>query len=239
MRLIAPRETGERCVAALFVVLLVQAGADGQRVIWIDGALVKFHVLDFSFFIYDDSGAARPFEIVTLNIIFFQDAILDEDFAVHVAEQRHGDADLLGEGGVCGGTVYADSEDDGVTGFELGLISLIGLEFFGSATSESQDVEGENDVFLAAEIAQLDGLPVIAEKREIRGDVAHLQGRLGNGLVLRCGGELRRHQQQKQAGECQDASFHLRSFGRNQSCARIIQSAEELQERLSRYEERA
>jgi hypothetical protein len=196
----------------LFVVLLVQAGADGERVVGIHGTFVEFDVLDFAFLVYDDGGAPRPFEIIALHGIFFQDAIIGEDLAVHVAEQRDGDADLLGEGGVGGGTVDADSEDDGVAGFELGLISLIGLEFLRSTTRESQDVEGENDVFLAAEIAQLDRLPLVAEKREIRCDIAHLQGRLGNGVLLSRGGKLRRHQQQKQAGKCQDASLHLRSF---------------------------
>lgn len=143
--------------------LLVQAGADGQRVVGIHSAVVKFDVLDFSFFVYNDGGAPRPFEIVTLHVIFFEDAIIGEGLAVHVAQERHGDADLLGECGVGGGTVYADSEDDGIAGFELGLISLIGLEFFRSTTGESQDVESENDVFLAAEIAQLDRFPLVAE----------------------------------------------------------------------------
>jgi hypothetical protein len=120
---------------------------------------------------------------------------------------------LFGEGGVGGGTVNADTEDDGVAGFELGLISLIGLKFFRSTTGEGQDVEGEDDVFLAAEIAQLDGFPLVAEKREIRGNVAHLQGCLGNGVLLMSySGKLRRHQHQEQACECQDASFHLLSF---------------------------
>jgi hypothetical protein len=34
---------------------------------------------------------------------------------------------LLGKGGVGGGTVDADAENNGIAGFELGLISLIGL----------------------------------------------------------------------------------------------------------------
>jgi hypothetical protein len=203
-------------MSKLFVVLLVQAGADGQRVIGIHGTFVELDVLDFSFLVHDDGGAPRPFEIVALNGIFFQDAIIDEDLAIHVAQERHRDADLFGEGGVCGGAVYTDSEDDGVTGFEFGLISLIGLEFLRSTTCESQDVESENDIFLAAEIAQLDRFPFVAEKGEIRGGVAHFQGRLGNGFVLRCCRELSRHQQQKKTCECQDASLHLRSFEKNQ-----------------------
>ena len=84
-----------------------------------------------------------------------------EDFAIHVAEKRKGDADLLGKGGVGGGTVNADAEDYGVAGFELGHISLIGLQFFGSTTGEGENVEGQDDVFLAAKITELYGFPII------------------------------------------------------------------------------
>ena len=38
-------------------------------------------------------------------------------------------ADLFRECGVCGGAVNADSEHYGVASFELGHISLIGLQF--------------------------------------------------------------------------------------------------------------
>jgi hypothetical protein len=212
----APRKTNVSYIARLFGVPLEQAGADGECVVGIYGTLVEFDVLDFPFFVDDDGGAPRPLKIVTLHVIFLQDAIFGEGLAIHIAQERHGDADLFGEGGVGGGTVDADTEDDGVAGFELGLISLIGLKFFRSTTGEGQDVEGENDVFLAAEITQLDGFPLVAEKREIRGNVADLQGCLGNGVLLSCSGKLRRHQHQKQACECQDASFHLLSFGMEQ-----------------------
>jgi hypothetical protein len=49
---------------------------------------------------------------------------------------------LLGECGIGGGTVDADSEDDGVACFEFGQISLIGLKFLRSTFCECQDVEG-------------------------------------------------------------------------------------------------
>jgi hypothetical protein len=209
----APRVVEARCSARLFGSLLGQADADVQGVVGIHSAIVKFDVLDFPFFVDDDGGAPRPFEIVTLHVVFFQDAIIGEGLAIHVAEERHGDADLFGEGGVGGGTVDADTEDYCVAGFELGLISLIGLEFFRSTTCECQDVESKNDIFLAAEITQLDRLPLVAEKSEVRSHVAHFQSGLGNGflLLLSGGGKLRHHEQQKQAGNCQDASLHLGS----------------------------
>jgi hypothetical protein len=46
---------------------------------------------------------------------------------IHVAEERKGDADLLGKGAIGGGTIDADSENYRVTCFELGQIRLIGL----------------------------------------------------------------------------------------------------------------
>ena len=73
------------------------------------------------------------------------------------------------------------------TCFELGQISLIGLEFLRSTAGKCQDVEGEDDVFLAAIIAQLHLLPFVAEKREIRRNVAHLQVVLATASSCRCG----------------------------------------------------
>src|SRR4029077_4328785 len=97
---------------------------------------------------------------------------------VHVAQKRKGNSDLLCECGVGGGTVDADSENNCVASFEFGQISLIGLKFFGSTTCECQDVEGQDDVFLSAILAQFHLLPFVAQEREIGRHVAHLQIRL-------------------------------------------------------------
>src|ERR1700735_1977188 len=116
---------------------LVQAGADGDGAVGVHGAVALLDVLDLPFFVDDDGGSLGPLKFSALHVVGLQDLVRGEDFFVHVAEEREGDANLLCESGVCGGTVDADTEDDCVTCFELGHISLIGLEFFGSTTGES------------------------------------------------------------------------------------------------------
>lgn len=111
----------------LLAFLVVKPRTDVDGVVWVDGTVVEFHVLDLSFFIDNDGGAPSPFVFIAIHGVFLQDAVLRENFVVHVAEERHGNADLLGEGCVGRGTVDANAEDYGVAGVELGLISLIGL----------------------------------------------------------------------------------------------------------------
>jgi hypothetical protein len=131
---------------------------------------------------------------------------------IHIAEERKRDADLLGECGVGGGTVYADAEDYGVASFELGHISLIGLQFLGSTARECQNVKGQDDGFLAAKITELHRFPIIREQGEIRRDVSHLQVRFGDGVFLSRGGKLARHQEQeKKRSKSRDDSLHRSS----------------------------
>jgi len=146
-------DTLGRLAAPLLAVLIFQAGANGDGGVGVDGAAALLDVLDFSFLIDDDRGALRPFVFFALHVVRLHDAVRDEDLFVHVAEERESYLDFFGEGGVGGGTVDADSEDNRITCFELGQISLIGLEFFRSTTCECQDVEGKDDVFLSAIIA--------------------------------------------------------------------------------------
>ena len=110
-------------------------------------------MLDFAFLIHDECGAFRPVVLVAFDIVGPENSVSLEHFAVHVAQEGKGDADLLGEGGVGGGTVNTDSKNDGVAGFELGLISLIGLKFLRSTTGEGQNIESEDYVLLSAVIA--------------------------------------------------------------------------------------
>jgi hypothetical protein len=119
----------------------VQSGANRDSAVGIHGAIALLDMLDFSFFVHDDGGALRPLIFSALDVIGLQNLVRGEDFLIHVAEQREGDPDLLGECGVGGGTVNADAEDHGVACFEFSHISLIGLEFFGSTAGESQHVK--------------------------------------------------------------------------------------------------
>ena len=50
-----------------------------------------------------------------------------------------------------------------------------GPHLLGAAFGESQHVNGEENIFLAAVVAELDGFPLIGEKREVRSHVTDLQ----------------------------------------------------------------
>jgi hypothetical protein len=134
-------------------VLFVQPCAYGYGAVRIYGAVALFNVLDFPLFVHDYRGPLRPLEFVTLDVIGLQNLIRREDFFVHVAEKRERNPNLLCKSGVGCGTVNANSQDDCVARFELGQISLIGLEFFRSTTRESQHVKRQNDVLLPAKVA--------------------------------------------------------------------------------------
>jgi hypothetical protein len=105
----------------------VQPGTDRYRAIRIDGAVTLLHVLNFSLFIDDYGRALRPLVFAALHIVGLQNLVGRQHFLIHVAEERKGNTDLLRECGVGGGTVDADSEDDGIVCFKFGQISLIGL----------------------------------------------------------------------------------------------------------------
>jgi hypothetical protein len=60
----------------------------------------------------------------------------------------------------------------------------------GSTTCESQDVNGQEDIFFAVKITQFDGFPLIAEEREVRGGIAYFEGEFGDFVfVLGASGE--------------------------------------------------
>src|SRR4029077_262727 len=192
---------------------LVQSGANRDGGGRIHRGITLLGVLDFFLLVHQDRCPLRPLILAALHVVGLQYLVRRQHFFVHVAEKRKRNSDLLGECGVGGGTVDADSEDDGVACFEFGQISLIGLKFFRSTAGKCQDVEGENDVFLASIIAQLHLLPLVAEEREIGRRVTYLQIRLGDGFFLRCGRNRGDHlpaeaQQQKNAGQCRDNPFH-------------------------------
>ena len=132
---------------------LVQPSADGDCAIGIHGTVALLDVLNFSCLVDDDGCALSPLILAPLHVVGLQYLVGRQHFLVHVAEKGKRDSDLLGECGVGGGTVDADSEDDGVACFEFGQITLIGLKFPRSTFGKCQNVEGEDDVFLAAIIA--------------------------------------------------------------------------------------
>jgi hypothetical protein len=161
---------------------LVQIGANVQRIIWIDGAFIKLDVLDDAFFIYDDVRSLRPLVGVALDVMSLEDAVGDEHFFVHVAEEGKLDVNLLGKCGVCCGGIHAYAKNCCIVGIDLTGCesSLDRLKLLGSTTGEGKDVDGEKDILLAMEVRKLDRLPFVAEQVEVRSLVADFQGCLGD-----------------------------------------------------------
>jgi hypothetical protein len=162
----------------------VQGGAHGQGGVGIDGAIALFDKLDDALFVDDDVGAQGPFVafVILCRVVGFEDAVGLEHLAVHVAEEREGDADLLGESGVGRGTIHTNTEDFGIRGvdFSGGDSSLDRLKLLRSTTGEGQYVDGKENVLLAVVVAELHGFPPVAEKSELGGGVTDLEGHLGD-----------------------------------------------------------
>jgi hypothetical protein len=166
--------------------LFVQVGANRQGVIGVDGAVVKFNVLDNAVFIYDDIGAPRPIVGFALFVVSLEDAVVLEHFLVHVAEERKLDVDLLGESGVCCGGIHTYTENSRIVRIDLtgSESSLDRLKLLRSTTGEGEDVNGEEDILFAAEVRQLDGLPLVAEESKVRSVIANFQRSCGDLLFV-------------------------------------------------------
>ncbi len=126
---------------------------------------------------------------LVLLIVAFEDSIGRQHFLVHVAEEGKLHADLLGERGVGGGRIDANSENFCIRGINLSSSDsrLDRLELLGSTTGKGENVNGEEDVLLAAVVAEFDGLPLIAEEGEVRCGITDFQADLGD-FVLGLGG---------------------------------------------------
>ena len=107
--------------------LLVQVQADVHGAGRVYRAVILHNVLDHTLLVDHEGGAAREFVLIHFQIVGFEDAIGFQYLVIHIAEERKGDADLLGKGAVGGGTIDANSENYCVTCLELGQIRLIGL----------------------------------------------------------------------------------------------------------------
>jgi hypothetical protein len=95
----------------LVSVLLVQGGAHRQGGVRVDGAVALFDKLDDALLVDNNVGAQGPLVGFMILVVTLEDAVGFEHLAVHVAEKRELDADLLGEGGVGGGAIYTDTEN--------------------------------------------------------------------------------------------------------------------------------
>ena len=83
----------------------MQRGAHGQGGVGINGAVAFVNQLDDALLVDDDVSAQSPLVRFILDVVALEDAVGLEHFAIHVAEEREGDADLLGECGVGSGTI--------------------------------------------------------------------------------------------------------------------------------------
>src|ERR1019366_2013839 len=121
-------------------------------------------------------------------------------FAAPVAEKREGYSDLVGEGFVGEGTIHAHTQDLGVGSFQPLQVLLEVFHLLRSTTGKSEDIERQNDVLLAAVVAQLHVFEVVAVKvfqREVRRRVADFRHARTLLLGLRERWECRGHRQQQ------------------------------------------
>ncbi len=88
---------------------------------WIDRDVSFVDVLNDAFFIDHEGGP------IAEALLFVEDAIILDDGAFEIAEQRKRDAELFGEFAVGGNAIYAKTKDLGVGGVEFCDISLIRL----------------------------------------------------------------------------------------------------------------
>jgi hypothetical protein len=189
----------------------VQVGADRDGGIGIDGAVAALDVLDDAVFIDDDVGAQSPLVAVALHVIFLEDTVIGEHLAVHVAEERKLDVDGLGEGSVGRGGIHTYTENFRIVGVDLtrGESSLDRLQLLRSTTGEGENINGEENIFLAVIVAELDGFPLITEEGEVGGFVADFERELGDFfLVLGLRGRRSQrgsHGEEKPGGE---QTFH-------------------------------
>src|SRR5580704_3974068 len=194
----------------------VQVGANRHRGVRINRAVAFFDVLHDPVFVDDDVGPLRPLIRFVLDVVAFEDAVFLQHLLVHVTEKRELDVDLFGEGGVRCGTIHAHAKNFGVGEVNLscGYSRLHGLELFRSTTCECKNVDGEEDVLLALEVAQLNVLPLIAEQGEVGSRVPYFQRSLGKLLLLslrnRCSQRCRHAKEQ---ASCEQ-TFHSASSWR-------------------------
>lgn len=106
--------SGNRCKAVPALTTLLfsrsQAGANAYSCIWVDRAFVVLNVLNLAFLVDDESCPPGPFVTIPAHWILLENSVFGENRAVHIAEQRKGDADLLRESRICRRAIRADAK---------------------------------------------------------------------------------------------------------------------------------
>ena len=114
----------------------------------IDSYVAFVYVLDYSVLVDHERRA------VAIATLFIEDAIILDDSAFEIAQQRESYAILFGKLTVGRNAVYAETENLCVRRFEFGETSLVRLHLRRSTTGKSQHIEGEYDILLALEVAK-------------------------------------------------------------------------------------
>jgi hypothetical protein len=129
----------------------VQAGANVDRIRWVNRTITFLHVLDLALLVHNKGGATSKLGLL------IEDPVCFRNLTGHVTEKRKFHSDFFGERGVGRRSINADAEHRGVLGVDLARVntSLVCLQFFGSTTGEGKHVECQDDVLLAAIVAQL------------------------------------------------------------------------------------
>ena len=135
----------------------------------IDGHVSFVDMSNDAFFIDQERRA------ISKALLLVEDAIVFDDGAFEIAQQRERNCELFGKFTVGGNAVNTQSKNLSLIRFELGDISLIRLQFLRSTTGECEYINREYDVFLTFEIAQLVGLAVGGAESEIGRLVPDLQ----------------------------------------------------------------
>ena len=166
----------------------------------IDGHVSFFDMSNDAFFIDQERRA------ISKALLLVEDAIVFDDGAFEIAQQRERNCELFGKFTVGGNAVNTQSKNLSLIRFELGDISLIRLQFLRSTTGESEHINGQYDIFLAFEIAQLVHLSVSSTKAEFRRLVADFQVCFGRRRLL---GQCDGTKHSKQPEGCQQSSVHV------------------------------
>ena len=136
-------------------------------------------VADDPVFVNDECGAGAN------KPLLVKDAVGSDYLSLDVAQQRESHTDVFLETIVGGVAVNADTDNLRVALFKVGNISLIRLQFLRSTSGEGEHVEGERNVLLAPEVAELDGLSIRVCEGKVGCHVTHLELRLWGAWLLR------------------------------------------------------
>lgn len=191
----------------------MHGGAKSERRVGVHGVVAFVDQADDSLLINNDVRPESPLIILVLDAIRFQDAVNLKHFVIHVAQQRKVEAVLLGKGSICRRTVEAHAEDFGVSGGDAAGINagLNGAHLLRAAFGKREDVNGKENIFLAAIVAELDGLPLVGKKSEIGRGIANFERHSSDLSLLNVVSEGRSRDRGDQQKTYDEGTFHKHS----------------------------